>query len=220
MNGITIDWTWFPDKKPTDCVWLAGTPKGGMLIASNMDFDALFIGDSEQEVIEEASKHKAGTLGDDQEGIVAKPTTLHSLSTSWRWFIYKGKARFLCGGRGWHPITIGEYPGFQARIAPDPVAMCYYALDGGQPVRMEGAIIVESSVVELVDELHDLGMDGDPGMDFGASPLFSFVNRSPQLWYRGRKHDLAETLQRNIPLFARFMTGEPMTGDETKGEDE
>ena len=62
-------------------MWIATTENGGMMIASNPDFDALLVADSEEEVYELIEKHKPKVMENREAGkAVPKPSTLQSLS--------------------------------------------------------------------------------------------------------------------------------------------
>lgn len=198
-------------------MWIATTETGGLMIASNPDFDAILVADSEAEVHELIEKHNPKVIENREAGkAIPKPTTLHSLSADWRWIIYRDKARFLCGGAGWAPLTIGEYPGVQARIAPDPVSMCYFATNNGEMVKHQGAVVIESSPMDLMEALMDIGMEMKVDNELGVAPLFSFMDTSPEVWFRGRTHNVSDTLKRNYPLLKRFVLGEGMEEGETK----
>jgi len=200
---IKIDWTWEPELTEIDVVWYAKTASGSLLVASNAEFDALIIGDSEAEIREIAKKHNPSSLIEGQIEITPAPTTLHSLSTRWRWYLYKGQACFLIGGNGWSPVSIAEYPGVQSGIAPDPMQMVHFVRVNGKQFTHKGNVVIGGGVHDLIEELEAVGFDEDRGIEFCAVPFFVFMSDNQYAWYRGRKHETMKVIMRNPKLLER-----------------
>lgn len=217
--GYEIDWTWKPNLSEIDTVWFARTSTQSMLVASNPKFDALIIADSPEKIRELAKDHNPTTFTSGEVEIEPAITTLHSLSTRWRWFIYDGKARFLCQGSGWVPSSIAEYPGIQAGIAPDPMALVHFMRTEHGPVTQDGSIVVGSDVNELLEQAENANINQDSAI-FCILPLFVVASRYKHCWYRGRKHDLVETLLKNVPLLAEHGMVDPKFVEEMKEDNQ
>lgn len=200
-TGFKIDWTWAAPHKEIDTVWYASTGTGELLVASNVEFDAIIIADTKEEMEELAKVYGGTSFSGNTETIEAKVTTLHSLATRWRWFLYKDQAHFLYSGKGWMPTTIAEYPGVQARIAPDPMAMVFSCKIKGKHVEKNDGIVIGGDVYELIEELEKINQSYDD-MEFVGIPLFAMAARHRNVWFRGRNHDLIETICRNPRLLA------------------
>lgn len=216
-TGYEIDWTWQPQLTEIDTVWFARTSDDSMLVASNPDFDALIIADSPEEIVEIAALHNPTTLTKGKVEVKPAVTTLHSLSTRWRWFIYKDAARFLCGANGWVPGSIAEYPGVQAGLAPDPMALVHYLRTPDGPLTNQGALVVGSDVNEILEEAELCNQNGD-NAEFCILPLFVVAARYRECWFRGRKHDIVGALMRNVPLLAHHGMVDPKFAKELDNE--
>jgi RecB family endonuclease NucS len=85
-----------------------------------------------------------------------------------------------------------------------------FATAKGEPLRHKGAIIVESTPYELVGAFKELHVDDeDVDIVFQTCPLYAFLARDEEkLWFRGREHDIKDTLARNPALLAKFISGE------------
>lgn len=200
---IKIDWTWEPELSEIDVVWYAKTASGSLLVASNAEFDALIIGDTEEEIRDIAKTHNPSSLIEGKVDITPAPTTLHSLASRWRWFLYKGKACFLVSGKGWSPESIAEYPGVQSGIAPDPMQMVHYVRVNGNKFTHNGSVVIGGGVHDLVSELEALRFDEARGIEFCSVPFFVFTTENQHAWYRGRKHETVKVLARNPILLGK-----------------
>lgn len=215
-TGFDIDWTWASPLNEIDTVWFGRTDAGSMLVASNPQFDALVIADTQEEMLKLGNELGKSTFMTEARPVEAVQASLFALATRWRWFIYNGKARFLHEGKGWIPQSLAEYPGVRASIAPDPMAMVFFARGNDGIVKRNDVPLMGGDVHELIAELHEIDEENHPGMEFSTLPLFVFASRYGKGWFRGREHDLVEALSRNPRLLLHHEMIDPslFKGDE------
>lgn len=216
QTGLDIDWTWEAPHNEIDTVWYAKTAEGQLMVAGNPKFDALVIADTAEEIQSLGEEFGHTTFLSDPKPVVPAQASLSALASRWRWYIYKGKARFLHAGKGWLPQTLAEYPGVRSAIAPDPMAIVYFCRNGKGIIERNGFPVVGGDVHELIDELNQIDEMGGPGIEFSVMPLFAFAARNEHVWYRGQAHNLVEALVRNPKLLAHH---EMIDLDDTKKDE-
>lgn len=223
MSEMQIDFAWITKHTSMDLVWYAASSDDSILVASNSDYDAIVIGDTPEDVVGFFKGKDSDTFGSGIENLHAKQGSLYVLASKWRWFIYNKKVRFLIEGNGWSPTSLGEFPGWQCRIASDPYAMCYFAVSENGYITHKEAVIVGGSLDELTNEFQELGIDKDllsgGELTFQILPLATMQRKSEFVWFRGKKHNVEDILKGNPYTLMSYIKG-MMTEKEMMEEDE
>lgn len=206
---MDIDWTWYPDYSEMDLVWYGRSSDTDMLIASNGEFDCVVIGDSAEDVISFYGDSPKDGFGDGILTISPSQTALSVLGKKWRWFIHEGKVKFLMGGNGWKAESLAEFSGWQSNISPDPHTTCYFAASNSGPIKYKDCIVIGGSVDELTEQLNDLDINPDDfsegGVHVEVSAFISMSKFDCDVWFKGKKHNVQETLKRNPYALVDFL---------------
>ena len=212
MNGtpISVDYAYFPDVYGRDIVYYGKRNNTGVMCAGMALCDAVIIADTPEEVVEYAHKYKTGSLIDlddqDVDNIVPFPITWHTLTSEWRWVIYKEKARFVIGGKDFIASAITNTPGNESSLAADPTTIVCVATDPEYNyLRHDGAVVIGQDAGDLLMQIAHLNGEVHDVAHIICTPLMTFAQTDDNVYYNRLRQNVREALQANpIMLLGAF----------------
>lgn len=172
--------------------------------------DAVIIADTPEEVIEYATKYKTNNLVgiDDEDAgeIIPHPITWHTLTSEWRWVIYKDKARFVIGGKDFIATAITNTPGRESRLAGDPTTIvCVATNDKHEHIKYDGAVIIGQDAADLLMQMSQIKNSVDDVAHIMCTPLMTFAQSNDNVYYNQLRQNVREALQQNpVMLLGAF----------------
>ena len=212
MNGtpISVDYAYFPEVHGRDIVYYGKRDNTGVMCAGMALCDAVIIADTPEEVMEYASKYKTSSLVDldaqDTSNIVPHPITWHTLTSEWRWVIYKEKARFVIGGKDFVASAITNTPGNESSLAADPTTIvCVGTNADYEYLRHDGAVIIGQDAGDLLMQIAHLKGEVFDVEHIVCTPLMTFAQKDDNVYYNRLRQNVREALQANpIMLLGAF----------------
>lgn len=168
--------------------------------------DAVIIADTAEELIESAKTYQLGSMSELGEEIIIdqstpQPITWQTLTSEWRWIIYKNKARYVVGGIDFCATAITDTPGIESALTSDPTTLVVVAMNQDMEyVRHNDAIVVGQDVPDMLLHMQLLGLEVHNDYMMVSIPLMVLARENESVWYGRTKHDVRSTLEKNIVL--------------------
>lgn len=205
-TGIEVDYAFFPKVHGRDIVYYGKRGEHGVMCAGMSHCDAVIIADTPEELIETAKAYQSTTMSNIGDPVVIdestpKPITWHTLTSEWRWVIYKNKARYVIGGIDFCATAITDTPGTESALTADPTTVVVVAMDQNmQYVRHNDAVIIGQDVPDILHHMAVIGIEPDTNYMMVSFPLMVLAREGESVWYGRAKHDVRKTLEKNIVL--------------------
>jgi len=167
--------------------------------------DAVIIADTAEELLELANRYKKNTMdviGDeDITDIVPSPITWQTLTSEWRWLIYKDKARFIIGGNDFCATAITNTPGRESAITCDPTTVIFVGTtEDMEYISHDGCVVIGQDVADLLMQLAAVKNDDHELRHIMCIPLMVFAKDDIDVWYNRTRHSVREALEKNPVL--------------------
>lgn len=203
--AVAVDWAFFPKVNGRDIIYYGKRGESGVMCAGMSMCDAVIIADTAEELVELATKYKSNTMHvmDEEviEGITPQPITWQTLTTEWRWVIYKGKARFVIGGNDFCATAITNTPSRESAITCDPTTVIFVgATEDFEYISHDGCVIVGQDVPDLLIQLAAIKGDQYEMRHIVCIPLMTLAKDNIDVWYNRSRHSVREALEKNPVL--------------------
>lgn len=210
MNAtpLEVDWFFTVDHDPRGMCYIAEGEDGSTLIAGTGDHECVFIGDTPELLYEQVEKIRGGF----NDTITARPITWASLGMCFRMILYRNKMRLLMGGKGWVATGLTYTPSVNSKLICDPQTKILVAEYKGEPIVKGDAIVIGSSLEDLMLNLSKCEISIEKFADFNllkfcAYPLLKFAEGAT-LYYHGKTHNVTEALATNYSFMREVFGGD------------
>lgn len=192
-------------------VYYAETKENSVLAIETDNHRCIVLADTPEEMLEVAA-----LFGD----VVYKPsvTTWHTLALDWRMALYQNQIILIKGGLTWQATGLCESPSRDAHLTCDPHTWVYVLKCNGTLLRRDDAIVIGSSPADLIIALEDIDQFDVNDLITGTSeivalPILQIASHNAKVTYRGKVHDVSETLMTNTAFLMELMAKKTVDED-------
>lgn len=192
-------------------VYYAQSNENSVLAIETNNHRCILLADTPEEIIDSARRFS------DSEYTPAV-TTWHTLTLDWRMALYNDSIVLIKGGMTWQATGIAESPSKESPLACDPHAWLFLLITNDEPARRDGAIIVGSSPADLMinlgdDDMFDVNNLINGTASIVAMPMLQVASRNEKVVYRGKVHDVAETIMTNTSFLMELIDNPQESND-------